>query len=282
MRWVYLSPHFDDAVLSCGGQIWEQAQAGQVVEIWTVCGGAPAQGQALSAFAQALHARWAFGPGAPEAVLARRAEDEGAASRLRAHLRAWDLPDCIYRRLPDGPAGAPGSWLVNGEDDLWQDVHPLEEGVLERMAAWFLRDLSAADCLVSPLTLGNHVDHRLVRAAARRAAQQAGCRLWYYSDYPYAVRGAAEVQARTGADWQEVCLEISAEGLRAWQEAVACYTSQISTFWTGLDAMRAAIEDYWRAGGGACLWAPHEHLPSKEECNRRFSKKNAAQNQDSI
>jgi len=32
-------PHFDDAVLSCGGLIWEQTQKGIPVEIWTVCAG---------------------------------------------------------------------------------------------------------------------------------------------------------------------------------------------------------------------------------------------------
>ena len=35
MRWVYLSPHLDDAVFSAGGLIYEQAQGGLPVEIWT-------------------------------------------------------------------------------------------------------------------------------------------------------------------------------------------------------------------------------------------------------
>jgi len=39
MRWIYISPHFDDAVLSCGGLIWEQTHKGITVEIWTVCAG---------------------------------------------------------------------------------------------------------------------------------------------------------------------------------------------------------------------------------------------------
>ena len=28
MRWIYLSPHLDDAVLSCGGLIFEQSRQG--------------------------------------------------------------------------------------------------------------------------------------------------------------------------------------------------------------------------------------------------------------
>jgi LmbE family N-acetylglucosaminyl deacetylase len=39
MRWIYLSPHLDDAVFSAGGLIYEQTQAGIPVEIWTfMCG----------------------------------------------------------------------------------------------------------------------------------------------------------------------------------------------------------------------------------------------------
>jgi LmbE family N-acetylglucosaminyl deacetylase len=108
---VYLSPHFDDVVLSCGGLVWEQLQAGQPVEIWTLGAGVPQEGLALSEFAQQLHERWQTGI---EAVATRRMEDETAMLRLGAVARYWDLPDCIYRRLPDG------SWLVEGEEDLWQ------------------------------------------------------------------------------------------------------------------------------------------------------------------
>jgi len=39
MRWIYLSPHFDDAVLSCGGLIFDQTCGGTAVEIWTVFAG---------------------------------------------------------------------------------------------------------------------------------------------------------------------------------------------------------------------------------------------------
>src|SRR5512146_228136 len=135
MRWIYLSPHFDDVVLSCGGLVWEQARAGHQVEIWTVCAGAPPLDQPFSDFARELHARWETGP---EAVPARRAEDEAAVRRLNAGLRYWDLPDCIYRRLPGG------AWLVNGEEDLWKPVHPEEQGVVNRLADWLVQGLDQA------------------------------------------------------------------------------------------------------------------------------------------
>ncbi len=243
MRWIYLSPHFDDVVLSCGGLVWEQVRAGQQVEIWTIAAGTPPDNQPLSEFALQLHERWKTGL---EAVAVRRGEDEAAGQRLGAGLRYWNLPDCIYRRLPDG------SWLVNGEDDLWQALHPQEEPVVNRLCAWLAEELRRDDAVVCPLTLGNHVDHNLVRAAAERLDRA----LWYYADYPYVVKSQTIEDGKLGQDWQTVCQGVSREGLAAWQEAVACHASQISTFWGGLDEMRAALEAYWSSGGGTCLWKP--------------------------
>jgi LmbE family N-acetylglucosaminyl deacetylase len=245
MRWVYLSPHFDDIALSCGGLAWEQVQAGQPVEIWTVCAGAPAPGEPVSDFAQSLHDRWQTGT---EAVAVRRVEDEAAIASLGAQMRFWDLPDCIYRRLPGC------AWLVNGEDDLWQPLHPQEEGVVESLSAWLQAGLQPGDRLVSPLTLGDHVDHRLVRAAVERAAGRVGTPVWYYADYPYAIRSSGEIAGRTGPGWQKECWTVSLDGLHAWQASIACYISQISTFWGGLEEMRSAIQAYWQSGGGTCLW----------------------------
>ena len=63
MEWIYLSPHFDDVALSCGGLLWEQAQAGEGASVWTICAGEVPAGQ-LSPFAQSLHERWEKGQGA--------------------------------------------------------------------------------------------------------------------------------------------------------------------------------------------------------------------------
>lgn len=251
MRWIYLSPHFDDAVLSCGGMAWEQVQDRAAVEFWTVCAGAPTIDQPLSAFAQSLHHRWQTGP---QAVRVRAQEDKAAADVLGVATRDWDLPDCIYRRLPDG------NWLVNGEADLWQPVHTQEAPVLRQMIDWLVNGLAGEDTrdvvLVSPLTLGNHVDHRLTRLAAEQTALQLGCALRYYSDYPYVLGARGEASTMMGETWQQEAYPVSAQGLRMWQTAIGCYQTQISTFWPDLPTMQNAIETYWQAGGGTTLWKP--------------------------
>ena len=93
MRWIYISPHFDDAVLSCGGLIWEQTQKGNPVEIWTVCAGDAPPGP-LSLLALDCHRQWGI-ESAAELVAARRLENQEAAALVGAetvdYTREWDI-----------------------------------------------------------------------------------------------------------------------------------------------------------------------------------------------
>ncbi len=242
MHWIYLSPHFDDAVLSCGGMIWEQARSGERVEIWTVCAGSPPRGQPLPEFAALLHAEWKAGK-AP--IARRRAEDRAACAAVGAQPRYWTLPDCIYRRLPSGEE------LVRSGADLWMPVHPAELPTVVRLRAWLQRRLPPGALLVCPLSLGNHIDHRLVRAAAERLRRP----LAYYADYPYvAQRSLWLPQGLPEAQMHRV--KVSPEGFKAWRAGVACYGSQISSLFGTLEEMDIQLEEFWQTGGGSSLWRP--------------------------
>ena len=100
MRWIYISPHFDDAVLSCGGLIWEQTQQRMPVEIWTLHAGEPAEGPG-SAMITRVHALWQTGT-PRQTVTQRRQEDHNAATLVGAQLKHFSLIDAIYRRGPNG------------------------------------------------------------------------------------------------------------------------------------------------------------------------------------
>lgn len=243
-HWIFLSPHLDDAVLSCGGLIWQQVQAGSRVEIWTICAGDPPAGE-RPPFALSLEKRWQTGA---DAVAARRLEDEAACKRLGARAAHFTLPDCIYRRLPDG------SPLVNDEDDLWQPLPPGELPLAERLAGQIAARLPRRCRLVAPLSLGNHVDHRLVRAAAMRLQRS----LRFYVDYPYADRPGARIQTYVEPAWHRERYALSTGALEAWQAAVACYASQISSLWSGLDEMCFSLAKFFNQGGGGILWRKPE------------------------
>jgi LmbE family N-acetylglucosaminyl deacetylase len=241
MGWIYLSPHFDDAVLSCGGLIWEQASRGEDVEIWTVCAG-PIPPGPLSPFAAELHARWGTGLAS---VGARRAEDEAACRAVGAVGRYFDLPDSIYRRLPGS-----GAALVTRRDDLWLPYPAAEEEQAERIASWILRSLPRRYHLVCPLGVGGHLDHRLVRAAVERLKQP----LWYYADYPYVVKEAFEPRRWLGPGYCVYSRFLRPPALNAWRAGVAAYASQISSFWSGLAEMEQAIAAFATSRPGHSLW----------------------------
>src|SRR5512136_348491 len=100
MRWIYISPHFDDAVLSCGGLICEQTRRGTPVEIWTICAGEAPPGE-ISPLIQWCHFQWGMNS-AEETVRLRSKEDDRAAHLLGAETCHFGIPDCIYRRSLEG------------------------------------------------------------------------------------------------------------------------------------------------------------------------------------
>lgn len=243
MHWIYLSPHFDDVALSCGGLVWEQVRAGDVVSIWTICAGAPEPSQPFSPFAQSLHERWGTGPAS---VIARRSEDIISCQVMGASYHHLSLYDCIYR------CDAHGQFYYASEEALNGPLHPYEAVRAAELISFTAEQLPADVRVVCPLALGNHVDHQLTRLAA----EQTGCQLWYYADFPYVLEQPGQLQALVQAGWNRTCTRLSAAGLSAWQDSVAAHASQISTFWADEAAMRGAITEYALQEGAVCLWQP--------------------------
>lgn len=246
MHWIFLSPHFDDAVLSCGGIIWEELHRGAQVSIWTVCAAPPPPG-ALSPFAEALHARWGTGAQATEQ---RRQEDMAACQGLGASYRHLDLCDCIYRR------GANGEFLYASESSLTGALHPADQTWMERLSTELERLIPPRARLVSPLSIGNHVDHQLTRASAERLRR----RLWYYADYPYVQSRPAQLAEMLSSSWQPAHFKVTEQGLAAWQASIAAHASQISTFWRDQPSMQQAIRAYWALENTTNLWKKRKSI----------------------
>jgi LmbE family N-acetylglucosaminyl deacetylase len=241
MHWIYISSHLDDVVLSCGGMVWEQIQAGHEVEIWTICAGDPPPGDFFP-FARELHEKWETGADAPAL---RRLEDQAACQQVGASYRHFDIPDCIYRSLPDGTP------LIPEGDDLWKPL-PAAEVEHSRLLAEKLLSLLPADAqIVSPCAVGRHIDHRFTRSAV----EATGLPLLYYVDYPYISFEGVET-----SPWMDDLVPaydfgVTLGGLSAWLNGIACYKSQLSSFWDTPEQMTAAITAYLAGGGGEHLFA---------------------------
>jgi LmbE family N-acetylglucosaminyl deacetylase len=264
MDWIYLSPHFDDAVFSCGGLLWEQAQAGDTVQIWTVCAGEPLPGT-FSQFAQLHHLRWESGE---QAVAQRKLEDQLACRLVGAAGNYLPVPDCIYRRAGEDyfrkklgrvaarrtpPPDEPDEHLYTSLEAILGPLRPEEEPLVGQVSQELARTLPASSQVVCPLTLGGHADHRLTRQAAE-ALSAGRSPLWYYADFPYVLKSASLVEELISSGWQSTTRPISPAGVEAWYEAIVAHKSQLSTFWEDLLSLRLALEGYIAQNGGATLW----------------------------
>ena len=239
MRTIYISPHLDDAVLSAGGLIYEQARAGMEVEIWTfMCGLPPTED--LSDFAKVIHKQWEI-PEVKDVVATRRAEDVNAAGIIGAKAFHFDFLDCIYRR------GRNGEWLYSG---ISMDPHPEDDGLPAQIAESISARLKPTDQLVCQLALGSHVDHVLVR----RAVELLQKPLIYDVDIPYLFNYPDELTPKT-AGMKGAVQPVSEAGLGLWQDAIAAYSSQMSMLFDSPEVMREKIRQYWAENSGIRFWA---------------------------
>lgn len=251
---VFLSPHLDDAALSCGGTIARFAAAGQPALVVNICSGSPPPGGPFSPFAALQHARWGLPP--EEAVARRRAEDAAALATLGADSLGLGLLDAIYR-MPEAYVDDP---------TLFGPVAP--DDTLAAEAGPPLADLAArlpGAIFYAPLAVGGHVDHMAVHAVATRLAA-AGATVAYYEDFPYAARAAGAVGARLEALGGAGRFGAAAAPIEAVIErkiaAVAAYASQLGTLFGGHEAMARAVAEYATlVGGGAGALAERVWVP---------------------
>ncbi|GAB4482302.1 MAG: PIG-L family deacetylase [Anaerolineales bacterium] len=241
MRWIFLSPHYDDAVFSCGGGIWELRQGGEEIEVWTICGGQPQPQAAFSPYVQELHQRWGFGI---EAVSMRQAEDSEALSRLGIRGISLSIPDCIYRLSPTAQP------LYASDEALFDQIHPLEWQLVHQLSEQIARMLSGKVQLICPLGVGNHVDHRLTRLAA----EASGLPLRYYAEIPYIFRYPEWQKEYLYPEFSVTSIPISQKGLEQWLLAASAYRSQISTFWESEEHLRKAFTAHWQTNPTLQLW----------------------------
>ncbi len=219
---LFVSPHLDDAVLSCGGYVRRlTAQDERVIIATLVTADLPA-GTALSGLARRNHAAWRLGD-APFA--ARRAEDLAATRSLGAESLHLGLLDMMYRRDGVGEPLYDRKVLeVTVHPTDWQNQEPLVRQKLQEALRW----CEGRARVFCPLAAGRHVDHVIVRRAVEGVCEPTA--ITYYEDFPYASQANA-VAKQLGDEtsrWQSTTIVLTSTELNAHLAAAACYDSQIA------------------------------------------------------
>ena len=257
---LYISPHLDDAILSCAGRIQREVAAGDSVTIATV---------------------FSEGPG----YESRRAEDQRAAELLGASPLWLGALDAPFR-----------SAYYNDFERIVLGRCPSDAQTPKRLQLILqeLVDAQAPQRLMLPMAVGTHIDHRLVFEAALGIM---GPERWLYEERPYALlegntalrllaltgrtpeavaprrflralRDAPYVQnhlppgpmrfrcalklarqlkapkAALGLSLSSVIDRFDRQSFERVASAVACYQSQLGPFFGGLEGYRALCADH--------------------------------------
>ncbi|MFF0474875.1 PIG-L deacetylase family protein [Streptomyces sp. NPDC004284] len=186
---IVLSPHLDDAVLSCGALLgWAGRRAPVTVATLFTEAAPPPYTLSARQYLRQTRAR-----DAEELFADRREEDRRVLELLDVDCRHVGLVDGLFRRLPRARRGGGRLSRVLPELD---HVYPtyrmhLSRGRVSAYDAETLRAVGetvdallpgrSGGLVLAPLGVGGHADHVLVRTAAERS----GRRIVYYSDFPY-------------------------------------------------------------------------------------------------
>lgn len=242
-RPVYLSPHLDDAVLSCGGLIHWQARQGLQPLVITVFAGASVPPE-LSPFAVQQHNRWGL---SLDAVARRRCEDATALCFIGADYEHWNYLDCIYRQHPQC-----GEFLYASEAALFGEVHQVERGLIDELKRRLEKLLPMERTLIyAPLAVGHHVDHQLVSRAAL-CLRRHGFQVRFYEDFPYADDPSSLAQAlqQWTAQPHALLQPLDAPTVGKKIDAIGLYRSQLGMLFGGEGAVGKRVRSYLLAVGG--------------------------------
>ena len=224
-RWHrFLSPHYDDIALSCGGTATLLAEGGHCPEIVVVFGAESEPGVPLSPYAAAMHRSWGFD--ATEVNARRRAEEQAASMVMGTTFRALPFRDAIYR----------GEAYLS-DRDLFDTVSTSDRWLPPSIvsAAGLAEAPDPASRVYAPLAVGRHVDHQVVFQAAVQLAK-TGWEVWFYEDLPYALWNDA-LPDRLATAEVDLARVASVDITATWGakiDAILAYRSQLGAVFSSI------------------------------------------------
>jgi LmbE family N-acetylglucosaminyl deacetylase len=263
MRHLFISPHPDDVVLSCGGLIRQLSGESNVLVFTLMAGDAP-DPLPESPLITHIHERWGLGD---NPMSARRQEDRAALATLGASVVFGGFLDAIYR------TDANGSALYTSDDELFGEVNSSDPAAASPFDLSFQRPF---DVIYIPLGAGNHVDHMLTRRLILNELKTLPKPLavFFYEEYPYNSE-AGEVTYSHAGDRERlsgntavesalrslplsvspIIKPLSKDAVELKIEAIQCYRSQISTFWEDAKTMAERVRDAAAKVANSTPWA---------------------------
>jgi len=232
---LFVSPHLDDAVLSCGALMRRIAGRAPVtvVTLFSTAAPEPHTRAARTFLRQRAAGTDAGAPGDSATLFAaRRREDVEVLDDLGVGHVHLGHPDALFRRRrdPSGLLRRAGRLLPELDHryptfrfDIARGRVSGGDGELRDTVTAQVAELARGAEVFAPLGVGRHVDHLLARAVG----EHLGAVL--YADFPYTARdpGAEAAAAGPLRPW------VWADDLAAKRLAIAGYRTQVDALFPG-------------------------------------------------
>lgn len=172
--YVFISPHFDDAIGSAGGVINRLVESGEECCVMTIMTVIPW-----------YHPKYAY------YVLHRQSENRNAAKALKCSVKNAPFLDVVYRK-------GMRKLMKQAKKKLFT-VEVTEYNLIEKIRDYILMNTKSDDILIAPAGLGNHIDHRIVNIAV----QDLDRRVYFYEEFYYDIE---QTESPLTADYAYVYL----------------------------------------------------------------------------
>ena len=223
---LFISPHLDDAVFSCGGTLARLSAEGWQTILATVFTKSVPN---PTGFALECQLDKGLSAGVDYMAL-RREEDQRAAKKAGVNGLLWlDRPEAPHR----GYEGAPDLFgEIRQGDEIWAAIAEDLRGLIRRYGPGII---------FAPQALGGHVDHRQVIRAALDVVPTEQV-LWY-RDLPYAIRHPEARLSPLLPPLRETCVNIP-RYLGTKLDACAAYSTQLGFQFGDEKRMREALSRF--------------------------------------
>lgn len=209
-----LSPHLDDAALSCSDHIfrWKKHANITVITLFTHY----PEGINPPYLRDFKQHRLSLSEIAYEKL--RKAEDEEAMKNLGCNWKHLDFTDAAFRILGDT-----NTLLYPTANDLFSTVSIHDAILRECLHKELLPLLAKFDVVVLPMGYGHHVDHVLTKEIGANIVPKE--KQWFYFDLPYASLSPPPIFQKL---WQQFWYKSSQLSItQKKRKVLAVYTSQM-------------------------------------------------------
>lgn len=247
---LYVSPHLDDAALSCGGRISRDIASGDDVLVLNIFTADPPE-EGLSPLAARYHGEWSNGSSSYQV---RRQEDVAAMRALRCRYINAGLLDAIYRRGDDGEVYQSNLELFAKSTPAWDFT--VREQIRTTLARMF--QSRHWTTVYAPLGVGGNVDHIQVRDALLSLRKDIpNTEIMLYEEIPYVLGrypwpeydSTEEALKRSPLSLEADVASVSLDDKKL---AIDAYTSQLQGLFGSMEAAIQKVEAYaTRLGSGS-------------------------------